>query len=234
MFGKCSTKGLILKKVRFCDKDESVNVELEVDQIEKPTTSWKDKLVGSSPNSGGIDLKANEDFELLEGDAQKSFINGIPSIEFSNRIQHVLIRSPWIIFDQYLIVQPWSVSFDLAQTFPRVERGDGFIDSELATPYSDNGSAIESLSRPSLVLQGLVDVSVVDPIRGLNLCRHTTISFKDLKNQNDDVSTEGGFTSISGVEKLKTPRRNWGEKVGEAHVSKKLNKLSIGNGASLR
>ncbi|MBA0681852.1 hypothetical protein Goari_023625 [Gossypium aridum] len=66
-------------------------MELEVDQIEKPTTSWKDKLVGSSPNSGGIDLKAKEDFELLEGDAQKSFINGIPSIEFSNRIQHVLI-----------------------------------------------------------------------------------------------------------------------------------------------
>lgn len=92
MFGECSTEGLIPKKVRFRDKDESVNMELEVDQIEKQTTSWKDKLVGSSPNYGGIDLKANEDFELLKGDGQKSFINDIPSIEFSNKIQHVLIR----------------------------------------------------------------------------------------------------------------------------------------------
>ncbi|XP_052882180.1 uncharacterized protein LOC128290532 [Gossypium arboreum] len=77
--------------------------------------------------------------------------------------------------------------------------GDGFTDSELATPNSDN---------------------VADPIGGLNPSRHTTISFKDLKNPDDDVLTEGGFASISGVEKLKTPRRILGEKFEGARVSK--------------
>ncbi|KAH1082556.1 hypothetical protein J1N35_022317 [Gossypium stocksii] len=43
-------KDLILKKVRFKDKDESVNKELLVDLTIEPITLWKDKLIGQSSN----------------------------------------------------------------------------------------------------------------------------------------------------------------------------------------
>ncbi|MBA0584342.1 hypothetical protein Gorai_015159, partial [Gossypium raimondii] len=130
-----------------------------------------DKLVGLPSNTIGKDLDTKEDFDVLEGDIQKSIINGIPSIHFSDSIQQILIRDldnnmilkllgrsigysilqnkiynlwkpsssfflmdiehgyflakfksvgPWIIFGQYLTIQPWSVSFDPAQTFPSV------------------------------------------------------------------------------------------------------------------
>ncbi|MBA0570745.1 hypothetical protein Golob_004359 [Gossypium lobatum] len=46
-------------------------MELDVDQTKKPKTSWKDKLVGSSSNSAGIDLEKKKDFELLEENVQK-------------------------------------------------------------------------------------------------------------------------------------------------------------------
>ncbi|KAK5832891.1 hypothetical protein PVK06_016699 [Gossypium arboreum] len=34
----------------------------------------------------------NEDLDLLEGDIKKSIVNGIPSIEFSEKIQQILIK----------------------------------------------------------------------------------------------------------------------------------------------
>lgn len=49
-----------------------------------PPPSWKDKLLGS--------LEEENDFVLLEGDIQKSMVNGIPSIVFSERIQQLLIK----------------------------------------------------------------------------------------------------------------------------------------------
>ncbi|MBA0826896.1 hypothetical protein Goarm_011709, partial [Gossypium armourianum] len=60
--GDYSVEGLIPKKVQFRDKDESVNIDLL------------------------------EDFDVLEGDIQKSIINDIPSIHFSDSIQQILIR----------------------------------------------------------------------------------------------------------------------------------------------
>ncbi|MBA0757834.1 hypothetical protein Gotri_020896 [Gossypium trilobum] len=66
-------------------------MDLAADQIEKTKNSWKDKLIGSSSRSAGFVLESNEDFELLAGDVQKSFINGIPSIKFSDTIQHIHI-----------------------------------------------------------------------------------------------------------------------------------------------
>ncbi|PPD89562.1 hypothetical protein GOBAR_DD13512 [Gossypium barbadense] len=60
-------------------------MDLAADQIEKTKNSWKDKLIGSSSRSAGFVLESNEDFELLAG-------NGLPSIKFSDRIQHIHIR----------------------------------------------------------------------------------------------------------------------------------------------
>ncbi|MBA0853840.1 hypothetical protein Goshw_022641 [Gossypium schwendimanii] len=90
--GDYSVEGLIPKKVQFRDNDECVNIDWLVDQDVQPTISWKDKLVGLPSNTAGKDLDTKEDFDVLEGDIQKSIINGIPSIHFSNSIQQILIR----------------------------------------------------------------------------------------------------------------------------------------------
>ncbi|MBA0819115.1 hypothetical protein Gohar_022352 [Gossypium harknessii] len=44
----------------------------------------KDKLMGQSSKANGSGLDEYEDFDLLEGDIQKSIVNGIPSIDFSD------------------------------------------------------------------------------------------------------------------------------------------------------
>lgn len=43
-------------------------------------------------NVVGNGLKEKEDFDILERDIEKSFVNEIPSIEFSDRIHQILIR----------------------------------------------------------------------------------------------------------------------------------------------
>ncbi|KAH1121634.1 hypothetical protein J1N35_004794 [Gossypium stocksii] len=128
-----------------------------IDPSAEQTTSWKDKLVGQSSKSDGNGIEEKEDCDLLEGDIQKSIVNGFPSIEFLDRIHQILIGDmentvilkllgrnigkwllsgqiseqafdyekvlsggPKIIFGPYLIVQPWTVSFNPAQAFSKV------------------------------------------------------------------------------------------------------------------
>lgn len=45
-----------------------------------------------SANSGDHDIEEMEDFEILEGDVQRSVANDTPSIEFSNKINQILIK----------------------------------------------------------------------------------------------------------------------------------------------
>ncbi|MBA0599496.1 hypothetical protein Gorai_005713, partial [Gossypium raimondii] len=145
-------EGLIPKKIRFRDKDGDGGNDMVIDLKVEQTTSWKNKLVGQSTKFDGNGLEEEEDFGLLEGEIQKSIMNAIPSIEFSDRIHQILIRDmenivilkflgrnigysilqnknkldcekvlsrvPWIVFGQYLIIQPWTVSFNLTQVFP--------------------------------------------------------------------------------------------------------------------
>ncbi|MBA0635374.1 hypothetical protein Godav_005186 [Gossypium davidsonii] len=103
--------------------------------------SFKDKLLrgdvaSSDGNLEGIFGKNESDFELLEGDVNMSMVNGIPAISFSNRINDILFKEmeltiilkllrrnigyngPWIIFRQYLTVQPWTKMFNLVQPYP--------------------------------------------------------------------------------------------------------------------
>ncbi|MBA0648153.1 hypothetical protein Goklo_015927 [Gossypium klotzschianum] len=53
---------------------------------------WKDKLVGHSAKVALNGPEEKEDFDILEGDIQKSFVNGMPSISFTNRIHQILIQ----------------------------------------------------------------------------------------------------------------------------------------------
>ncbi|PPD78568.1 hypothetical protein GOBAR_DD24486 [Gossypium barbadense] len=137
-------------------------------------------LVGQSSKDTFNDSEGKDDLDILDGDIQKSIVNGVHSISFSDRIHKILIQGmentvilkllgrnigfsvlqnklynlwrpsaplhmmdiengyflvkfqnkldceralsegPWIIFGQYLTVQPWTLAFDPTQAYPSV------------------------------------------------------------------------------------------------------------------
>lgn len=82
---------MIPKKVRFRDVTNSIGSDAPVETTNIPKMSWNDKLIGDS-NSQANGLEECDDFEFMEGDVQKSHINGNPTIEFFERINQILIR----------------------------------------------------------------------------------------------------------------------------------------------
>ncbi|KAK5825673.1 hypothetical protein PVK06_020531 [Gossypium arboreum] len=96
---------------------------MAVDSTPIPTLPWKNMVMGkgSTVSYWERDLNAtNTTFSLLEGDVKKLILNDIPAIVFSDRkngskfqysedYEKVLSRGPWIIFGQYLTVQPWTL-----------------------------------------------------------------------------------------------------------------------------
>lgn len=85
-----SMEDLISKKVRFREDKEDAKVGADPVMIATAKVSWKDKLIGSS-NSLGNGIEEKDDFEILDGDIQRSVVDGTPSIEFSERINQILI-----------------------------------------------------------------------------------------------------------------------------------------------
>lgn len=63
---------------------------LSVASGEKPTASWKDKLLGTFGNNGPS--QKDEDFNLNKCDVFKEVVNGIPSITFSERVHDFIAR----------------------------------------------------------------------------------------------------------------------------------------------
>ncbi|XP_016715514.1 uncharacterized protein [Gossypium hirsutum] len=177
------------KKVRFKDGLEDDSVDMIVDSVISPTPSWKDKFLGRESASFelerdvsavGVDDGCNGDFDLLTDDVQISIVNGIPAINFFDRVKDILLKEmeltvvikllgrsigyntlhnrisslwkpisqfhlmdiengyflvrflnktdydrilsqgPWIIFGQYLTVQPWTKDFNPLQPYPTV------------------------------------------------------------------------------------------------------------------
>ncbi|PPR96059.1 hypothetical protein GOBAR_AA24609 [Gossypium barbadense] len=49
-------------------------------------------VVGSHDSSDGSDKGLEEDFDFLERDITRSMVNGVPSIEFSDRFQQLLVK----------------------------------------------------------------------------------------------------------------------------------------------
>ncbi|KAH1098639.1 hypothetical protein J1N35_015560 [Gossypium stocksii] len=85
------------KKVRFKESAIDDNVSMAVDTEPQQAISWKDKLLGTSVGisaSGQAMLFAgnDNDFDLLDGDVNTSIIDGILTIEFSNRINEILFK----------------------------------------------------------------------------------------------------------------------------------------------
>ncbi|MBA0615156.1 hypothetical protein Godav_015334 [Gossypium davidsonii] len=68
-----------------------------MDLSNESTLFWKNRLVGKGQSdlkktTEGIDPECDDDFEFCEGDIRKSTINGIPLIEFSERVHQFLIQ----------------------------------------------------------------------------------------------------------------------------------------------
>ncbi|KAK5775603.1 hypothetical protein PVK06_043510 [Gossypium arboreum] len=76
------------KKVQFKNGSEEEIIDMVVESSFGPTISWKDKLLGvtfGSLNKKGLEspgVSADEDLEFLDGDIHRSFVNGIPTIDF--------------------------------------------------------------------------------------------------------------------------------------------------------
>ncbi|MBA0602960.1 hypothetical protein Gorai_003120 [Gossypium raimondii] len=170
------------KKVRFRVIDEDFDVEMTSAPTTTRPRSWKDYLMSTGLRADvqaqGVDnFYGEEDLELSEVDIVKSTVNGIPSINFSERVNQILIKDmahtvvikllgrnigypmmynkvcslwkpsqsfrlmdlengyflakfqsledfekvlcqgPWIVYGQYLTVQPWSVDFNTSQSY---------------------------------------------------------------------------------------------------------------------
>ncbi|MBA0876882.1 hypothetical protein Goshw_022427 [Gossypium schwendimanii] len=179
-FEKFIYEELIPKKVRFRGGDVDTNNNMMINSSPEKPISWKDMLIGQSSKETFNDLEGKDDLDILDGDIQKSFVNGVPSISFSDRIHKIIIQGMentvilkllgrsigfsvlqnklynlwkplaalhmmdiengyflvkfqnkldcekalseghWIIFGQYLMVQPWSLAFDPTQAYPSV------------------------------------------------------------------------------------------------------------------
>lgn len=172
------------KKIRFKEDNNGKITDMLVETRASSSISWEDKLLGTNPgdlNTVGVvsfGFSVDVDLEILEGDIHRSMVNGIPAIDFSERIQQILYKEmeqtvvikllgrnigygalnnrisnlwnpsmpfhlmdiengyflakfqspddyakvlsqgPWMIYGQYLTVQPWTKDFTLSQAYP--------------------------------------------------------------------------------------------------------------------
>ncbi|PPD71147.1 hypothetical protein GOBAR_DD31975 [Gossypium barbadense] len=69
---------------------------MAVDQVLDLNVSWRDKVLGIgsgySEKELGVMGSEDKDLDFLEGDVMKSTLNGILSINFSNRIKQILVK----------------------------------------------------------------------------------------------------------------------------------------------
>ncbi|PPD98885.1 hypothetical protein GOBAR_DD04099 [Gossypium barbadense] len=88
---------LMIESVMFKDKYINPDKSRDMDISNESTLSWKNRLVGKGQSNlkkttEGIDPECDDDFEFCEGDIKKSTINGIPLIEFSERVHQFFIQ----------------------------------------------------------------------------------------------------------------------------------------------
>lgn len=85
------------KKVRFKDNLVEDDISMDGDPAPEENLSWKDKLLGGSsgelsPNRIAFSEGSDIDFELLEGDVNKTILDGVPAISFSDRLKNILVK----------------------------------------------------------------------------------------------------------------------------------------------
>ncbi|MBA0819824.1 hypothetical protein Gohar_000014, partial [Gossypium harknessii] len=81
------------KKVLFKESTSVLEDEMVVDTMTTPTLPWKDLVLGNKSDGQKVVDEINpldKDFALQDGDVNKS--NGIPSIDFLERIHQLLVE----------------------------------------------------------------------------------------------------------------------------------------------
>ncbi|MBA0880033.1 hypothetical protein Goshw_026815 [Gossypium schwendimanii] len=111
------------KKVHFKYLNLDSDMEMVDGLSQTPKLSWKEMLLGegSHDQRGGksIDISnEDEEFDLLDGDIEKSTVDGISSIDFLDRVNKILIKH--MATSVYLTVQPWSIDFNPTKPYPSV------------------------------------------------------------------------------------------------------------------
>lgn len=80
--------------MRIREKEGDLDMVMEAaPTIGKPLT-WNDRSLGTGLRAATTDVfQEDGDFEFSEADVVRSLINGIPSIEFSERVNQILTKS---------------------------------------------------------------------------------------------------------------------------------------------
>ncbi|MBA0798803.1 hypothetical protein Gohar_009361 [Gossypium harknessii] len=127
-------------------QERDANVVMETNLAPNKPRSWKDCLIGTGlqindKTESSTRDEDDDDLDLFEDDIVRTSVNGIPAIEFSNRVNQLLIKDmehtfqnfgdfervlsqgPWIVYGQYLTVQPWSIEFNPSQPYPEYGHG---------------------------------------------------------------------------------------------------------------
>ncbi|KAG8486486.1 hypothetical protein CXB51_019780 [Gossypium anomalum] len=118
------------KKVRFKDVIDGAYVDMAVD-LDPPLNaamSWKDKLFGTGSSGTSQEVASFEGVAMdslwrpIQSFQLTDIENGYFLAKFQNKEDYdkVLTQGPWIIFGQYLTVQPWTKEFSLLQPYPSV------------------------------------------------------------------------------------------------------------------
>ncbi|MBA0706709.1 hypothetical protein Golax_018803 [Gossypium laxum] len=134
------------KKVRIREAEGDPDVVMELPLIARTIRLWRDCLVGPRLRAEERpevtrDFDGEGDFDLSEADIVRSSVDGTPSINFSEWLtqpfqlmdvengyflakfqnsedfEKVLCQGLWIVFDQYLTVQLWTVDFSTTQAY---------------------------------------------------------------------------------------------------------------------
>ncbi|MBA0832896.1 hypothetical protein Goarm_017252, partial [Gossypium armourianum] len=80
----------------------NLSIVMAVDLVPDPPLSSKEKLVGKGPIGSRREIaitgvEVEDDFDFVEGDITRSIVNGIPLIDFSERVLHFLLQEIGII-----------------------------------------------------------------------------------------------------------------------------------------
>ncbi|XP_052876232.1 uncharacterized protein LOC128282060 [Gossypium arboreum] len=90
-------------------------------------SSFKDAVTNLASMSHFSENDWEEEyFDLDDRDLLRKMVDGMPTLDFSERLYslieknycNVLSDGTWVIYRQYLTVQPWTTQFSLLQKFP--------------------------------------------------------------------------------------------------------------------
>ncbi|MFQ6629131.1 hypothetical protein Gotur_007699 [Gossypium turneri] len=112
------------KKERFKDNNANADMDMVVELPHEPMLSWKDRLtekglIGSRRSAGTARLEDDDDFKFLERDVTRS-TDPLDRFENKEDNENVLSHGPWVMYGQYLTMQPWIVDFSSSQLYPNI------------------------------------------------------------------------------------------------------------------